>query len=128
MVWRTMTAETLQNQADEISKLMAEKLRVRGRTLDAQLRKAGRRLPKRLRADVRNLLHAQEVINHPKLARLIDIEAVSEGSGRVIGHLQTLDPWERFKDRWLGILGAISAGMILLFIIVVYVLWKRGLV
>lgn len=123
-----MTADALQNQADDISKLMAEKLRVKGRSLDVQLRKAGRRLPKKLRRDVENLLEAQQLIGNPKLARQVDVEAISEGSGRVIGHLQTLDPWERFKDRWLGILGAISLALIVTFILVVYVLWKRGLV
>ena len=123
-----MTAETLQNQADEISALLAEKLRVRGRTLAAQHRKVGRRMPRKLRADIAALLKAQEVIDHPKLGRQVDIDAISAGTGRVIGHLQAIDPWERFKDRWLGILGAISAALIVTFILVVYVLWKRGLV
>lgn len=118
----------MQNQADEISALLAAKLRARGRTLDAQLRKAGRGLPKRLRGDVRNLIEAQRLINHPKLGRQIDVAAISEGCGRVIGHLQGIDPWERFKDRWLGILGAISIALIVTFIALVYVLWKRGLV
>jgi len=123
-----MTAETLQNQADEISKLLAEKLRVRGRTLQAQHRKVGRRLPKKLRADIAALLEAQNVIDHPKLGRQVDVEALTKGAARVVEHLQAIDPWERFKDRWLGILGAISAALIITFILVVYVLWKRGLV
>ncbi len=128
MVWRTMTAETLQNQADEISMLMAKKLRVKGASLERQVQKAGRRLPKKLKRDVENLLEAQALMGNPKLERMVDVVAISEGSGRVIGHLQTLEPWERFKDRWLGILGAISLALIVTFILVVYVLWKRGLV
>ena len=123
-----MTAETLQNQVDEISALLAEKLRAKGRTLDAQVRRAGRRLPKRLRSDIQALIEAQRVADHPKLGRQIDIAAISAGSERVIAHLKTIDPWERFKDRWLGILGAISLGLIVTFIVVVYVLWARGLV
>jgi hypothetical protein len=123
-----MTAETLQDQADEISTLMATKLRVKGASLERQLQKAGRRLPKKRRQDIENLLEAQQLMGNPKLERMVDMTAISEGSGRVIGHLQTLDPWERFKDRWLGILGAIALALIVTFILVVYVLWKRGLV
>lgn len=123
-----MTEEMLQNQADEISKLLATQLRVKGRTLEDQLRKAGRRLPKKLRADVERLIEANRLIQNPKLARMVDRAAISTGNDRVIAHLRTLEPWERFKDRWLGILGAISAALIFTFVVVVYILWQRGLV
>lgn len=123
-----MTEEMLQNQVDEISKLLTSQLRVKGRTLEAQMRKAGRRLPKKLRADVGRLVEANKVMQNPKLARMVNLDALRVGNERVIAHLQTLDPKERFKDRWLGILGAISAALIVTFIVTVYTLWKRGLV
>ena len=118
----------LQNQADEISKLLTTQLRVKGRTLDVQFRRAGRRLPKKLRADVARLISARAVAQNPKIARMVDVEEVSAGSDRVIAYLRNIDPWEGFKDRWLGILATISAALIFTFVVAVYVLWSRGLV
>lgn len=123
-----MTAEILQNQADEISILLRDKLRVRGRSLQVQQRKIGRRLPKKLRGDIADLIIALDIADHPKLGRQVEVDAISAGATRVIAHLQEIDPWERFKDRMLGILGAVSAVLIFTFIVVVYVLWQRGLI
>ncbi len=123
-----MTEEMLQKQADQISKLLDQKLRVRGRSLQIQLNKAGRRLPKRIRADVARIIEAQDIVAHPKFAHRVDFKAATLGGDRVIAHLDTINRWERFKDRWLGILGAISAALIVTFILVVYVLVQRGLV
>lgn len=123
-----MTEEMLQKQADQISKLLDTKLKARGKTLQAQLAKAGRRLPKRLRDDLTQIIEAQEVAAHPKFAHRTDLKTALAGGERIIAHLDKINRWERFKDRWLGILGAISAALIVTFILVVYVLVQRGLV
>jgi len=123
-----MTEEMLQNQVDEIRNLLETQLRAKGRSLEAQLRKAGRRLPRKIRADAAKVVEAQTLVQNPKLARMIDTAAVTRATENVTAHLHTIDPWERFKDRWLGILGAISAVLIFTFIVVVYVLVQRGIV
>jgi len=123
-----MTEEMLQNQVDEIRHLLETQLRAKGRTLEAQLRKAGRRLPRKIRADAAIVVDATVQIQNPKLARMIDEDAVTRAAENIKTHLQSHDPWERFKDRWLGILGAISAALIFTFIVVVYVLVQRGIV
>ena len=123
-----MAEEMLQNQVDEMRKLLDSQLFARGRTLEAQVRKAGRRLPRRVRKDAQAVISAMMLIRNPKLARMVNEDAVRACADRVIAHLQTIDPMDRFKDRLLGILGAISAVLILTFILVVYVMVKRGLV
>ena len=123
-----MTEEMLQSQADRITKLLDEKLRLRGRTLEAQAQKAGRRLPRRLRQDLALLVETIGLAGHPKLAQRADYKAATEAGDRLIAHLEQINRWELFKDRWLGVLGAISAGLILIFIVVVYIMVQRGLV
>lgn len=123
-----MTGEMLQNQSDEIRKLLETQLRVKGRSLAVQTRRAGRRLPRRLRRDVAAVIETQALMQNPKLARMADMGAASAAAERVIAHLKTVDPWERTKDRWLGILGAISAALIFTFVVVIYVLWARGII
>ncbi len=123
-----MTEEMLQSQVAQIARLLDEKLRVRGRDLNVQARKVGRRLPRQLRADLDRIVEAQEIAAHPKFAHRVDFDAVTAGGARIIAHLEEINRWERFKDRWLGILGAISAALIVTFVVVVYVMVQRGLV
>jgi hypothetical protein len=124
----TMTEETLQNQVDEMRSLLDSQLRARGRSLDAQIRKAGRRLPRRIRNDAQVVMQAMSLIENPKLARMVDEEKIRKAGQAVIDHLKSIDPMDRFKGRILGMLGAISAVLIITFIITVYVLVNRGLV
>ncbi|MEL6683125.1 MAG: hypothetical protein AAFQ09_10845 [Pseudomonadota bacterium] len=123
-----MTEEMLQKQAEQISTLLDQKLRARGKSLQAQMNKAGRRLPKKLRADLTRIIDAQDVAAHPKFAHRADFKSALQGGDRIIAHLEKINRWEQFKDRWLGILGAVSAALIVTFILVVYVLVQRGLV
>jgi hypothetical protein len=123
-----MVKEILQNQVDELRGLLDSQLRVRGRTLEAQVRKAGRRLPRRIRRDAHTVINATALMENPKLARMVDQEQVRTAAQNVIVHLQSIDPMDRFKGRVLGMLGAISAVLILTFVLVVYVSVKRGLV
>lgn len=122
-----MAEEMLQNQVDEIRALLAAKLRARGQTLDAQLRKAGRQLPRRLRREAKVVVDAMTVAENPKLARMNDDLATRKAAQNLINFLKTIDPADRLKGRILGILGTISAVLIVTFIVVVYVLVKRGL-
>jgi hypothetical protein len=122
-----MVEENLQNQVDEMRTLLASQLHARGRTLEAQIHKAGRRLPRRLRGDAKLILRDMSLIQNPKLARMVDQSQTSLAADRIIGHLNAIDTYDRFKGRVLSLLGAISAVLIITFVLVVYVLVKRGL-
>ena len=124
----TMVEETLQNQVDEMRKLLETQLRARGKTLAAQVRKAGRQLPRRIRKDAQDVIDAMSLVENPKLARIVDSDAVKRSAQNVIDHLQTIDPMDRLKGRILSILGAVAIVLLVTFAIFVYVLVKRGLV
>ncbi|MEJ6397249.1 hypothetical protein [Yoonia sp. 208BN28-4] len=123
-----MTAENLETQLNDLQALMAEKLRVRGPTFGAQLRKAGRALPRGVRRDGAYLAQAETLMQNPKLVRMIDQRQADKAHANIVAHLQTVDPADRIKGRVLGILGSISAVLIFTFIVVVYVLVQRGIV
>lgn len=123
-----MVEETLQNQVDEMRALLDSQLRARGRSLEAQVRKAGRQLPRRIRRDAQSVISAITLAEHPKLARMVDETAAIKAAQRVIDHLNTIDPFDRFKGRVLGILGAVAVVILLTFAIFVYVLVSRDLV
>lgn len=123
-----MFAETLKNQVDEMQKLLASQLRARGASLSVQVRKAGRRLPRKIRKDAQTVVDASVMAENPKLARMIDEDAMTQAAQNVIDHLKAIDPFDRLKGRVLGILGAIAAVLLITFAIFVCVLVQRGLI
>ena len=123
-----MVEETLQNQVDEIRGLLKSQLRARGGSLEVQLRKAGRRLPRSIRQDSQVVTSAMPLVQNPKMSRMVDQNTTMKSAQNVIAHLKTIDRRDRLKGRILGALGSVSAILILTFIAAVYVLVKRGLV
>jgi len=123
-----MSGELLQTQIDEIRHLMETRLRIRGKTLEQQVRKAGRLLPRAERREAVYLAQAATVMQHPKLSRMVDSAKATKAHARVAQFLKTIDPKDRAKGRLLAWLGSISFTGIVLFIGVVWVLVARGLV
>ena len=123
-----MAEETLQNQVDEIRGLLKSQLRARGGSLEVQLRKAGRRLPRSIRQDSQVVTSAMPLVQNPKMSRMVDQNKTMKSAQNVIAHLKTIDRRDRLKGRILDALGSVSAILILTFIAAVYVLVKRGLV
>lgn len=113
---------------DPLSVLMHERLGIRGRDLRAQVRRAGRLLPKRLRREAHTILKARRAADHPKLARQVDTARVARAEAALTEHLNAIDPAERRKDRILWALGKLSALGIAIFILLVWFAWSRGLV
>ncbi len=123
-----MTGDLLDNQVAEVRKLMETRLRVRGKTLDLQVRKAGRRLPRNLRRDATYLAQAATVMHHPKLNRMIDADKATKAHGRLTSYLAGVNPADRVKGMFLAWLGSLAFAFIVVFIIVVTVLVQRGIV
>jgi len=123
-----MTVDMLQNQADEISNLLIEKLRIKGGTLADQAQRGKKLLPRGIYRDLLAVEEAVALAEHPKLSRVADVTRARASAARVIAHLKKIDRWELIKTRWIGVLSLISFVAIAVFILVVYVLWKRGLV
>ncbi|TNC52026.1 hypothetical protein FHG66_04300 [Rubellimicrobium rubrum] len=108
--------------------LLAEKLGVGPGDLSRQIRRAGRRLPRRLRRDAAVLARAEPLTRHPRLSRLIDPAEVHRAEARLARHLSTIDPVRQRRDRRQDRLAAVGFYILVTFALVVTVLWWRGYV
>lgn len=123
-----MAGDLLNTQVDEIRKLLESQLRIRAKTLDLQVRKAGRLLPRNLRRDATYLAQAATVMHHPKLSRMIDETKAQQAHARLKNFLVGVDPKDRARGKLLGWLGSIAFMLIVVFVVAVAVLVKRGIV
>lgn len=103
-----------QNKATRLHAALTEKMNLRGKTLEAQIRRAGRRLPKRQRRAAAIVLGAQDWMNHPKLARVLDRTAVNTAFDELHAHLDRLDPKEARRTALLRLLGGMVLNLMML--------------
>lgn len=73
-----MTPQQLDPQIDIIRDLLASQLRIKGKSLDQQIKRAGRLLPRKVRAEAKFLVQANLLIQNPKLARMINEDRVGQ--------------------------------------------------
>lgn len=114
--------------AEQIQTLLLGRMHIKSPTLEGQIHKAGRRLPRGIKKDARRVALAHQQALHPKLSRQIDYPAVENAADRVIEHLEAINPNDAIKDRILWGLGKISAVLIIAFIIAVWAAHSRGLI
>lgn len=123
-----MTPDALMTKLEEIDRLMAERLRLRGPTLADKLRKAGRLLPRKVSREAAYLAQAQHFVQTPKMARRIDETRVIAAHRIVAEYLRSVDPNERRKDMILGVFGIVAFNILLFGGLLIYYLWSRGIV
>lgn len=108
--------------------LLEDKLGVRGRDLTQALRRAGRRLPRRVRAQAAVLAAAERQSGHPRLARQIDRHRMQKAFDAVRDHLRAIDVADARIARWLSIAGSLAFNMIAVTAGFVLWLWWQGYV
>ncbi len=111
-----------------IRQQLEAKLGVKSRDLSQALRRAGRRLPRRVRAYGTVLADAEKLAGNPKLARQIDGGAVGDAYVHLTTHLRTIDVADARKGRILGIIGLIAFNLLLVIVAFIIWLWWRGYV
>lgn len=112
----------------QASDMVAEKIGPKGPDLARQARKAGRRLPNAIRADLRRLAEAKGLSAHPKLSRQIDPKAVDAAFTRTIEYLKEIDPADRRKGALLSWLGDNAVNLLVVFATTIALLSWRGLI
>lgn len=117
-----------QSYAEEVQALIAERLKIKGRTLEKALAKAGRLLPKWAHREGRFLVQASTMMDHPKQRMMVDAGKVDKAHQALVAHLKSIDPADRRKARVLGTLGVISFNLILVVAALITYLWWRGFV
>lgn len=121
-----MGSVAVQQMADRVAQLMEERLGIGGQDLSASLRKGGRLLPRRVRESAHLLADAAEKARNPKLLGQIDMGAVSDAYDACLKHLTTIDPADRRKSVFSGMIGFIGGGIFFLAIMIIAVLAWRG--
>jgi hypothetical protein len=121
-----MSSVAIQQMADRVAQLLGERLGIGGRDLSARLRKGGRMLPKRVRESAKLLAEAAEKAQNPKLLGQIDIGAVSNAYDTCLKHLTAIDPSDRRRGTFSGMVGFIGGGIFLLAVGIIAVLAWRG--
>lgn len=122
-----MEQRKLSREIDDLRRLMAERLGVRGPTLEAQLRRAGRLLPRRLRRAGRTLVSAEQVLAHPKLSRRIPMVEASLAARDLREYLESKSAADRRIGSALGFLGTLSFNLLAVVALVMAVVIWRGL-
>lgn len=97
----------LEAETARLAQLMEERLDIRGADFATKLRRAGRLLPRPVRAAGADLVAALPMLGHPQLSRLLDAEALEAAVKIVEKHLREVDPW----DRRMGIFVNWAAGL-----------------
>lgn len=123
-----MSAVTIQQMADRVAALMEQKLRVGGKDLAAKVRKAGRRLPKRVRIAAEALVQAAEMSKSARLMHQIDDGLVAEAYDICVRHLGGVNAADRRKGVVVGIAASIAFSLLVVAGLVLAVVVWRGLI
>jgi hypothetical protein len=123
-----MSSVAIQQMADRVAQLLEERLGIGGRDLGAGLRKGGRLLPRRVRDSAQLLADAAVKAKNPKLVAQIDMGAVSDAYDACVKHLMAIDPAERRRSVFSGMVGFVGGGIFLLAIGIIAVLVWRGFI
>jgi len=122
-----MSAVTIQQMADRVAGLMEQQLRVSGKGLAVKVRKAGRRLPKKVRIAAEALVQATDMAQSPRLMHQIDEELMAEAYDICVRHLVGADPADRRTGAAAGIVASIAFSLLMVVALVLVVVWWRGL-
>ena len=123
-----MSAITITQMADRVSALIEERLGVRGRSLDDKLRRAGRRLPKRVREACEVLAEAGVMAQNPKLLVRVDETRVAEAYDICLKFLNRLGRGDRRKGAILGVAASVAFSLLVVALLVIGFLYWRGLI
>lgn len=118
----------IQNNIAQTIALLRSKLGVRDKTLTASVRRAKRRLPRRVYKQAMVLARAEQMAAHPRLRLVLDNPKLAQASEEVQTHLGTINPADRRWGWFLGMLGGLAFNLLALTTLVLVFLWWRGLI
>lgn len=123
-----MSAVTIQQMVERVSRLMEERLAVRGATLTDKLRKGGRLLPRKVRAAAMRLGVAGAHVQNPRLLLQIDETVVSRDYDICVRHLTAVNAGAGMRRMLGSMVAQVAFGLLMLGVAVIAVLKWRGFV
>ena len=121
-------ASDIHTQVDEIRALLDQKLGVRGRTFEAQVRRARRYLPRGLRRELVYFAQAHALADNPKLQRMINRPRLEAAYRKSVYFLERADIGQTRKATVMGVAASIGFGLLVTAILVLVVVVQRGLI
>ncbi|SDF62605.1 hypothetical protein [Sulfitobacter delicatus] len=121
-------ANEFTSRAEALRALFKDKLRIKSHDLHQAFGRAGRDLPRGLRADGRLLSRTERVVGNPLIARQLEPTPVWAALDRVNAHLRAVDVGYRRRGRLLDIAATVAFNLIVVIAGFVLWLWWRGYV
>ena len=108
---------------------ICDKYRIKAATLEGQLRKLGRGLPKYERGQAKVLIEAERALAHPKMAQRVQREPFLRAKTALELHLETVSAGDRFKGRVIGIMTVILVNLVIVAgVLVAFLRWRAWIV
>lgn len=123
-----MSAVTISQMSERVAALLEQRLGVRGRTLADKHRKAGRRLPRRVREAVSVLAEAEAMAQNPKLLIRVDEATVTVAYDLAVRHLNGVKRGEQRMNILVGMAASAAFGLLVVAVLVIGVLYWRGMI
>jgi hypothetical protein len=122
--------EDIQVMADEVSRLMVARFggarRGERPSLQVMLRRRGGALPAKLRKPARKLAEADRISAQPKVARQLDLAALSRAHAALTEHLRPLGELSRWRGRAISFAASVTFGLLVLAAAVIWIMVRRG--
>ncbi|WP_209599415.1 hypothetical protein [Ruegeria sp. HKCCSP351] len=118
----------IQTRIAETVALLRAKLGVRDKTLEASIRKAKRRLPRRVYRQAMMLARSEAMASHPKMRLILDTPKLVRASDVVQDHLGSINLADRRWGWFLGLLGGLAFNLLALTALLLVFLWWRDLI
>lgn len=120
-----MEKTVIDQLADRIYTLLGDNLGVRGKTLDARFRKAGRLVPRRAREPIKFLIEAQKMAENPGLAMKLDDETISTAYDQAVRALGDVDRVKEKSRKRFNLAALLSLQVILIATaFIVFMQWR----
>ncbi|MGV6849618.1 MAG: hypothetical protein ACWA5A_14685 [Marinibacterium sp.] len=118
----------LTQQINALSQLLHEKTGVSGRTFAARAHRARFRLPRAARRQARIIADAESRLDNPHLQVTLSDPGLDRAMIRLKDHLMSIDPIDRRRGWWLGMLGGMVFNLLLATVLGVALLRFFGLI
>jgi hypothetical protein len=120
-----MGAVTITQMADRVASLMEARLGARGRGLDEKVKRAGRRLPRKVRTAAVALADAALMAQNPKLLVRVDEAEVAANYDICVRHLGGLNLAARRKGAVLNFAASVAFSVLVVGAgVLAYLVWR----
>ena len=116
---QVVDSSKIETDAHSVYTLLGEKLGARGKDLSQRIRRAGRLLPRHLRAEATYLAKAAEWSRSPRLIKRIDQARVRAAHRSCVQYLEGVDRRERRKRLVVAIWTNFAVGIFLMLVFLV---------